>query len=95
MKRPIVAVLLLASGIAAGQENFDFQNFGSSSGRVFIIGNFAESVGAVQAGAAQPANRNEPPLVLSPSLFDEQHSLVDVEGYGVRLPAEQFSLPEP
>ena len=99
MKRAIVAApLVLACGLAAAQ-GFEFiqddsvsvqPGVTSSTSRVYIIGTFDWFV-----AVAQPVTGPEPPLVLNPSQFDEQQSLVGVEGGGVRLPDEQFSLPEP
>ena len=98
MTRKFLALCLLSvSGAAAAQE-FGFirddslagqpNYFSTSTSRVFIISRFDGIVAAVRH--EDPA----PPLVLNPAIFDAQDSLVDIEGDGVRLPAEQFSLLE-
>ena len=99
-RKLLIVCLLSVSGAAAAQEQpgftfiqqpmdpGTFQNvYSMSSYRVFIIGRFDGIVAGVRH--EDPA----PPLVLNPAIFDEQNSLVDLEGDGVRLPAEQFSLP--
>jgi len=86
----LIAVSGLASGQQAGPGDFsgsDFQPiFSDSSNRVFPL-NFTTSV-VGQANAAQV----QVPLKPGETL-DGESMPITVEGDGVRLPDEQFSLP--
>ena len=92
-----VSCLLVVSGLAAAQDGGgvtfqpfnpgDFQNaFAESSTQVFIISDFRPILGALGQEPGAPSA----PLDLSQ--LNEQQPLVEVEGYGVRLPDQQFQL---
>jgi hypothetical protein len=93
VKRIALAAALLAPALATGQTGTpapgDFTVIPPGvSGPTFRIANINELVSAAQPAVAV----TRPPLRLDLTDFEAEHPLVAVEGDGVRLPKEQFSL---